>query len=138
MVMPEGEIEYLSMKEIRVGRFILIDGVPCKVVEIETSAPGKHGSAKMRLTTIGVFDGHKRIIIKPSEGDTEVPIITKRRAQVVSVTGTNAQIMDSETYEVYELPVTEEFAGKIHSGIEVEVIEAMGQRAISRVLGGGS
>jgi translation initiation factor 5A precursor (eIF-5A) len=31
------------MKEIKTGRFILIDGIPCKVVEIETSAPGKHG-----------------------------------------------------------------------------------------------
>ena len=38
------------MKEIKVGRFVLIDGVPCKVVNIETSAPGKHGAAKMRVT----------------------------------------------------------------------------------------
>ncbi len=134
--MPEGEIEYLSMKDIRVGRFVLIDGVPCRVVEIETSSPGKHGSAKMRLTAMGVFDGHKRIIIKPSEGDIEVPIIKKRRAQIVSVTATGVQLMDSETYEVYELPITEEFAGKLVSGLEVEVVEAMGQRALSRVLGG--
>lgn len=134
--MPEGEIEYMSLKSIKSGRFILIDGVPCRVVEIETSSPGKHGSAKMRLTAIGVFDGHKRVLLKPSDGDVEVPIISKKRAQVVSLTSTGVQLMDSESFEVYELPIPEEFAGKLNPGTEVEVIEAMGQRALSRILGG--
>ena len=53
------DITYVSMKEIKTGRFILIDGIPCKIVEIETSAPGKHGAAKMRITAVGVFDGRK-------------------------------------------------------------------------------
>ena len=134
--MPESEIEYLSMKEVKVGRYVLIDGVPCRVVEIETSAPGKHGSAKMRVTAMGLFDNHKKVIIKPSSADIEVPILKKKKAQVVSITGTNVQLMDSETYEVYELPIPEEFAGKLAAGTEIETIEAMGKRAISRLLGG--
>ncbi|MCL4375267.1 translation initiation factor IF-5A, partial [Candidatus Marsarchaeota archaeon] len=69
------------MKDIKVGRFILIDGVPCRVVEIETSAPGKHGSAKMRVTAVSIFDGGKKTLLKPSDGDVEVPVITKRKAQ---------------------------------------------------------
>ncbi len=133
--MPEGEIEYLGMKEVKVGRYVLIDGVPCRVVELETSAPGKHGSAKVRVTAIGIFDGHKKIIIKPSEADIEVPILKKKKAQVVSITDTNVQLMDSDTYEVFELPIPPEFAGKIAAGTEVETLEAMGRRAISRLLG---
>jgi translation initiation factor 5A len=115
---------------------VLIDGVPCRVVQIEISAPGKHGSAKMRITGMGIFDGHKKIIIKPSDADVEVPILKKKKAQVVSVTGNNAQLMDADTYEVYELPIPEDFAGKVAAGNEVETIEAMGKRAISRLLGG--
>lgn len=134
--MPEGEIEYLGMKEVKVGRYVLIDGIPCKVVELETSAPGKHGSAKVRVTAIGIFDGHKKIIIKPSEADIEVPILKKKKAQVVSISDTNAQLMDSETYEVFELPIPPEFVGKVTAGTEVETLEAMGKRAISRLLGG--
>ncbi len=134
--MPEGEIEYLGMKEVKVGRYVLIDGIPCKVVELETSAPGKHGSAKVRVTAIGIFDGHKKIIIKPSEADIEVPILKKKKAQVVSISDTNAQLMDSETYEVFELPIPPEFVGKVIAGTEVETLEAMGKRAISRLLGG--
>ena len=133
--MAEEEILRVSMKEIKVGRFILIDGIPCKVVDIETSSPGKHGSAKMRITAIGIFDGQKKTFLKPSDGDTEVPVIKKKRAQVVSINGPNAQIMDSETYEVYELPIPEELKDKIAAGNEVEVMEAMGRRMLSRITG---
>ena len=135
IAMPEDEIEHLSAKELREGRYVLIDGVPCRVVGIETSAPGKHGSAKMRITGLGMFDGHKKVIIKPSDSDVEVPILKKKKAQVVSITGTNVQLMDSETYEVYELPIPEEFTGKLVAGNEVETVEAMGKRVISRLLG---
>ncbi|EQD40574.1 translation initiation factor IF-5A, partial [mine drainage metagenome] len=51
--MEEG-VGFASMKEIKVGRYIIIDGIPCKVVNIDVSSPGKHGSAKMRVTAIGI------------------------------------------------------------------------------------
>ncbi|MGC8699389.1 MAG: translation initiation factor IF-5A [Candidatus Micrarchaeia archaeon] len=131
-----GEIIYIPIKDVKEGRFILIDNVPCKVVDIETSAPGKHGSAKVRITAIGVFDGQKRTLLKPSSADVEAPVITKKRAQVVSISGDNAQLMDLETYETYELPIPEDLKQSIKPGAEVEVIESMDQRAISRIVGG--
>ncbi len=131
-----GEIIYIPIKDVKEGRFILIDNVPCKVVDIETSAPGKHGSAKVRITAIGVFDGQKRTLLKPSSADIEAPVITKKRAQVVSISGESAQLMDLETYETYELPIPEDLKQSIKPGVEVEVIESMDQRAISRVVGG--
>jgi len=130
------EIMYIPIKDVKEGRFILIDNVPCKVVEIETSAPGKHGSAKVRITAIGIFDGQKRTLLKPSSADVEAPVIVKKRAQVVSITGNTAQLMDLESYETYELPIPQELMQNIKPGAEVEVIESMDQRAISRVLGG--
>lgn len=130
------DVTPVSMKDIRIGRFLIIDGIPCRVVDIETSSPGKHGSAKMRVTGIGIFDGQKKTLLTPSHADAEAPVIKKSKAQVVSVGDTSAQLMDSESYEIYELPLTEEFAGKLHPGNEVEVIEAMGRRALSRILGG--
>lgn len=132
--MEGDDIQFASAKDIKVGRFLLIDGVPCKVVDIETSAPGKHGSAKMRITAIGIFDGQKKTLLQPSHGDVQVPVIKKLRAQVVSVTGDNAQLMDAETYEVYDLKIPEELAGKLQAGSEVEVMEAMGKRALVRAM----
>ena len=126
----------VTMKDLKVGRFVIIDGIPCRVAEIEVSAPGKHGHAKMRLTGIGIFDGQKKTLLKPSDADAEAPVIKKSKAQVVSVGGSVAQLMDSETYDIYDVPITEEFVGKLKTGAEVEVIEAMGRRALSRILSG--
>lgn len=128
---------YASMKDIKVGRFILIDGVPCRVVNLEVSAPGKHGSAKVRVTAIGLFDNTKKTLLAPSHADVEVPIIGKKKAQVVSLTDTSVQLMDLETYDTYEVPIPEDLKGSLKAGIEVELIESMGKRAIARVLGQG-
>ncbi len=122
------------MKEIRNGRFILIDGIPCRVVEIETSAPGKHGAAKMRITAVGVFDGQKRTLLKPSDADAEVPIIEKRKAQVVSIQDNRVQLMDSETYETFEIEIGNEFRNTLKNGAEIELIAYGERKAISRVL----
>lgn len=127
---------YSSMKEVKPGRFILIDGIPCRVVELDVSSPGKHGAAKMRVTAVGIFDGIKRTLLKPSSADIEVPIITKKKAQIVSITENTAQLMDLESYETYEVPIPEEFKSSMKQGAEVEVMESMGKRAISRVMGG--
>jgi len=75
-------------------------------------------------------------LLKPSSADVEAPVIVKKRAQVVSIIGNTAQLMDLESYETYELPIPQELMQSIKPGAEVEVIESMDQRAISRVLGG--
>jgi translation initiation factor 5A len=133
--MADGEIQFASMKEIKVGRYVMIDGVPCKVVDIETSAPGKHGPAKMRVTGLGIFDGQKKTLLKSSDGTAEVPVIKKRKAQVVSVAEKTAQLMDLETFEVYDINI-EGTTDKLNAGAEVEVMEAMGRKALARVLSG--
>jgi translation initiation factor 5A len=132
--MDEGDITFSPMKELRVGRFLLIEGIPCKVVDIEISSPGKHGSAKMRVTAIGIFDGQKKTLLKPSDSDVEVPVIKKKKAQIVSVTDNSAQLMDGETYEVYDIPITDEFKGKLKAGGELEIMDTMGRKALARVL----
>lgn len=123
-----------SVKKMKVGRYIVIDEIPCRIVNMETSAPGKHGHAKVRITAIGVLDSQKKTLLKSSDSEVEVPIIKKKKAQVVSINGSSAQLMDPETYEIYELKIPDELMGKFDSGSEIEVIEVMGQRQISRTL----
>ncbi len=126
---------YATAKEMRPGKFILIDGVPCRVVDLEMSAPGKHGSAKVRITAIGIFDSQKKTLLKPGDSDVEVPIINKKKAQVVSISGSMAQLMDLENYETYELRIPDDVKS-VAPGAEVEVLESMGRKAILRVVGG--
>ncbi|MCL5440456.1 MAG: translation initiation factor IF-5A [Candidatus Marsarchaeota archaeon] len=130
-----GDIEHEIIKNLKSGRFIIIDGVACRIVDMETSSPGKHGTAKVRLTGIGVFDGQKKTLLKPGDADVEVPIVKKKKGQIVSINGSNVQIMDTENYEVYELPIPEEFTNKLKAGAIVEVMEILERRMLSRVIG---
>ncbi|VVC71696.1 Translation initiation factor 5A [uncultured archaeon] len=127
------DFEHSVMKELKIGKYVLIDGIPCKVVEIEVSAPGKHGAAKMRVTAIAIFEGTKKTILKPSDADVQVPIIDRKRGQIVSMTGDNAQVMDLATFETFEMRIPEEFKADAAQGKEVEFIETGGRKLINRI-----
>jgi len=88
----------MSVGELRVGGYMLIDGEPCRIMDVTKSKPGKHGSAKARIVAIGVFDGQKRQFVKPVDSNSEVPIIDKRVGQVFAVNPNGVQIMDLETF----------------------------------------
>ena len=108
--------------DLRVGGYLLVDGEPCRIVGITKSKPGKHGSAKARIVSIGVFDNVKRSIVKPVNAGVEIPIIEKRTGQIFSVTPSGVQIMDLETYEYLDasFPEEEEMKTKLVSGTEIE------------------
>jgi len=124
-----------TVKDIKVGKYMIIDGVPCRVVSIDVSAPGKHGHAKVRITGIGIFNGEKKVFLGTSHATVEIPIITRTTAQIVSVSGDSVQLMDTNTYEVYELPITDDIEGTPEPGKEAEIIEALGKRKIIKIKG---
>lgn len=122
-----------EVRELKENRYIIIDDEPCKIVSITTSKPGKHGEAKARIEAIGVFDNQKRSVIFPVRHKVAVPMIDKRVAQVISVMGNKAQLMDMETYETFEMEIPEEFMGKLKEGEEIQYLQALGRRKITRV-----
>lgn len=121
-----------QVRELKVGNYMNIDDEPCKIVEITTSKPGKHGEAKARIVAIGVFDNQKRSVVFPVTHKVQVPIIEKKTAQVISIEGDEAQLMDMETYETFHIPLTEEEKELVEPGKEVQYMEAMGRRKIYR------
>jgi translation initiation factor 5A len=87
--------------ELRTGSYVIIDNAPCVVRKIDTSKTGKHGASKVRIEAVGLIDDKKRITVKPGHERLEVPIIDKRRGQVLSINDT-ATIMDTETFETFD------------------------------------
>ena len=124
--------EVAEVRELKENRYIIIDDEPCKIVSITTSKPGKHGEAKARIDAIGVFDGQKRSVVYPVRHKVQIPVIDKRTAQVVAIMGEKVQLMDMETYETFEMEIPEEFKGKLREGEEIQYIQAMGKRKITR------
>lgn len=125
----------VAIKELKAGRFCLIEGEPCKVLGVTVSVPGKHGGAKARLEAIGIFDNKKRSIVKPADTEIEVPIVEKRAGQIVAIAPPNVSIMDLESYETFEVPIPEELKEKIVQGAEVGYWVLMGRRMLVSVKG---
>jgi len=108
-----------SLKELKEGSYVSIDGEPCRVTKIELSKPGKHGSAKARVEAVGIFDDKKRSIMKPADADCLIPMIDKRTGQVVSVSGNIVQLMDLADYTTFEAILPDELRAKAQPGIEI-------------------
>ncbi len=125
-------VKKVEVRQLKKGKYIMIDDEPCKIVEYTTSSPGKHGSAKARIVAVGLFDGKKRTLTKPVDAKVEVPVVERKTAQVISVMDDTVQLMDTETYETFEVPKPddEELASQLEEGVTVEYMEAAGKRKI--------
>jgi translation initiation factor 5A len=126
----------MDLGSLKVGSYIIIDNEPCRIVSYDHSKPGKHGSAKARVAAIGVFDASKHSLVSPVSANVEVPLINKRSGQVISISGQTLQIMDLETFEVFETSaIEEEIRNKIRQGGEVEYWQVLDRVKIVRVKG---
>jgi len=121
-----------EVRELKEGRYMLIEEEPCRILSIQTSKPGKHGEAKARIDAIGLFDGSKRSVVYPVKHKVLVPMIGKRQAQVLSLTDAEVQLMDLETYETFSLALDADTKGQLTPGSEVQYLDAMGKRRITR------
>jgi len=109
----------VPIKDLKPGSYVMVDDEPCKVLSMTKSKPGKHGAAKARVEVMGIFDNKKKVILKPAAAVAVVPLIEKKKAQVISVSGEIAQLMDMENYSTFEAKIPEEMKGKMEPGTEI-------------------
>lgn len=123
--------------DLKVGSYAMVDGEPSRIMSIQKSKSGKHGSSKYRCTAISLFDGSKRSFVNPVDTSINIPIVEKNAAQVVSMNPDGLQLMDLETYEVFEvgMPNDAEIVAKLAAGKEVEYWKIMGRYKVQRVKG---
>ncbi|HIE31065.1 MAG TPA: translation initiation factor IF-5A [Methanosarcinales archaeon] len=119
--------EQTEVRNLKEGRYVIIDDEVCVIKSISKSKPGKHGSAKARVDTIGLFDGQKRSLVQPVSAKIFVPIVERKTAQVLSIAGDVAQLMDMADYSTFELPIPEEFRNRVVEGKDVTYITALGK-----------
>jgi len=127
----------VDVGSLKTGSYVMVDDEPCRIMDITKSKPGKHGSAKARVVTIGVFDSVKRSFVKPVDAKVEMPMIEKRTGQVLATLPNTVQIMDLETYEIFEtaFPEDESLTSRLNQGIEVEYWRVLGRTKIMRTKG---
>lgn len=119
-----------AIKHLKPGQFVLIDGEVCKVASIDMSKSGKHGSAKARMEANGIFDGRRRSVVKPADSEIEIPIILKKMAQVLAISGNTAQLMDMQDYSQFDAEIPEEIKSELKEGGEVLYWELIGKKIL--------
>jgi len=125
----------VDLRDLKIGRYMVMDDEPCKITAMDVSKPGKHGEAKVRIEGIGIFDNRKRNLIKPSGHKVTVPVLDKKPGQVLTVIGTQVQLMDMENYETFELPIPDELSGQMSEGMEVLYMDCTGRKKILQIKG---
>lgn len=129
-----GDYTLKSAGSLQRGNYVIIDGVACIVSSVDISKPGKHGSSKARVEANGMIDGKKRTLLGPASENAQVPIVGKKNAQVLSIVGTTANVMDMETYETYDLKIPEELADQVVAGCVVLYWQILDDRVIKQVM----
>jgi len=125
----------VSIGSLQKGNYVVVEGVACRVTNTQTSRPGKHGHAKVRMDAVGLIDGKKRVVVAPGHDNTETPIIEKKTAQVLSINNDAANVMDSETYETFDLKIPEELKGSVVEGCNVLYWIILSDKVMKQVKG---
>jgi translation initiation factor 5A len=131
----EGEVKKASAGSMKPGSYMIMDGVASRVVDIQISRPGKHGHAKARITAVGLLDGKKRVEVMPGHDHVDVPIIGKKTAQVLSISGDTANLMDSETYETFDLKIPSELKDQVVEGSFILYWQILSDKVMKQVKG---
>lgn len=128
-----------ELGSLKIGSYILLpvdnpNAEPCRIVEYDTSKPGKHGAAKARIVGVGIFDKKKYPHVSPVSAQIQVPLIDKRNGSVISKTDNVVQVMDSETFEVFDInQIEDEIKDKVAQGQDVEYWKVMDRTLIVRI-----
>ena len=97
-------LKIIDATEAKVGTNIIVDGTPCTIKSIDISKTGKHGHAKCRIEAVGIITGTKKVFVVPGHERLEVPIVEKRKGQILSKADGKASVMDLENFETIEIP----------------------------------
>lgn len=126
-------LKIIDATQTRQGVVILINGEPCTVKSNDISKTGKHGAAKCRIEAIEIFTGKKKILAVPGHEKFDVPLVEKKKAQILNVNESTASVMDLESYETLDLPFMEGLKDELASEKQVEYWDIEGKKCIMRV-----
>ena len=126
-------LKIINATEAKVGTNIIVEGQPCTVKKVDISKTGKHGHAKARMEAVGLINGQKKVFVVPGHERFEVPLVDKRKGQVLS-SGEKISVMDLETFETLDMDCPEELKGEISGNDNVEYWDIEGIKIIKRKL----
>ena len=128
-------LKIINATEAKAGINIMVDGIPCVVKKMDVSKTGKHGHAKCRIEAVPLLGGSKKVFVTPGHDRFDVPMVDKRKAQVLSKSDGKVSIMDLESFETLEvLCPEEEVFNELEESGNCEYWDVEGTKLIKRKL----
>ncbi len=128
-------LKIINATEARVGTNILLEGEPYTIKKIDISKTGKHGHAKARIEAVSIINGQKKVFVIPGHDRLEIPLVNKRKGQVLSKNDEKASVMDLESFETIEVPCPDkEVFKEIEANSNVEYWDIEGKMIVKRKL----
>lgn len=131
------DIKLQHASGLKSGSYLLIDGEPCIVKDTQTSRPGKHGHAKVRIKAMNIITGSNKEVVKPGHDSVEVPLIYKKNAQILSIDGTTIEMMDMESFEnvIADMNLADdEVKDKLEAGQTVLFWQVVGKIIVKQIV----
>jgi len=129
MIIPE------KVNNVKKGHVIMLDGYPCKVVEMSKSKPGKHGACKTRVVGMDIFTNKKHDEILRSEA--QVVVTDKVELLLLNVEEGQLSCLteEGETRSDLNLPegeLGEQIKEKFDEGVQlnVTILKALGRELV--------
>ncbi|MCH1461796.1 MAG: translation initiation factor IF-5A [Candidatus Poseidonia sp.] len=123
----------VEIRTLKVGRFCVVDDEAYKILSISKSKPGKHGSAKARLSLESIFTKKKISHVGTVTDSINVPMIEKGTATVTHIDGAEVHAMNDKDFAMMILPLPDPDEGMtINSGGKIMWQEALGRFIIIR------
>ena len=128
-------LKIINATEARVGTSILLEGNPYTIKKMDISKTGKHGHSKCRIEALGIINGQKKVFVVPGHERFEIPMIDKRKGQVLSLgDGGEISIMDLESFETIDVPCSEEIKSTLEANENIEYWDIEGKKIVKRKL----
>ena len=137
--------EKTDTNRLKNGSLVMMKGFPCKVTDVSTAKPGKHGSAKVILKGRDILTGKVYECTFHAGDMVDAPIVKRSEYQVLNIDGEQLDLLDpsGEVKSDVNLPQHEhlkDVANKIQAIFEegkkeclVTVINCMGTEQVDSV-----
>lgn len=128
-------LKIINATEAKTGANILIDGMACTVRSVDISKTGKHGHSKCRFEAIGIINGQKKVFVVPGHDRLEVPLVEKKKGQILSKLNGKVSLMDLESFETIEVPCpNQEVFEELEENGNCEYWNVEGEKIVKRKL----
>ncbi|XP_019619812.1 PREDICTED: eukaryotic translation initiation factor 5A-1-like isoform X2 [Branchiostoma belcheri] len=84
----------MQCSDLKKDGYVMLEGRPCKIVEMTTSKAGKHGSAKVDLVGTDIFTGKTYKGVFGSNDDMDVPNVNRTEYTLINIEKGFLSLMD--------------------------------------------